>query len=117
MMKHHDFSVGHSGVDEAIDNYLMYGYEPGGFTRSLLSNDLSGAVNGADHWNKENLVTVVQAIQQWMPGCAWGSREIVDAWLKDEDGRRTDYALRQEKLYMLRVIKGNVKKEQPDYPF
>jgi hypothetical protein len=116
MMKHHNFSVGHSGVDDAIDNYLMYGYEPGGFTRALLSNDLSGAVSAADYGNKENLANIVQVIQQWMPGCAWGSREIVNAWLRDDDSRRTTYSTRQEKLYMLKVIKGDDKEIQ-DYPF
>lgn len=116
-MKYHNFDVGHSGVNEAIENYLMYGFEPGGFTKALLANDLSGAVSGADHWNKENLATVVQAIQQWMPGIAWGNYEIVDAWMKDKDGRRTEYAKRQEKLYMLRVIKGNDKKQLPRIPF
>lgn len=112
-----DFSVGHSGVDEAINNYLMYGFQPGGFTRALLANDLSGAVNSADHWNKENLVTVVQAVQMWMPSIAWGNYEIVDDWLNDKDGRRTEYAERQEKLYLLKVIKGNDQKKAPDYPF
>jgi hypothetical protein len=116
-MKYHDFTFNHEGVDRSIDNYLMYGYPPGGFTRALLANDLSGAVNGADHWNKENLATVVQAVQQWMPGIAWGSYEIVDAWIKDKDGRRTEYAKRQEKLYMLKVIKGHDKKDLTGFPF
>ena len=116
-MKYHDFSVGHSGVDQAIDNYLMFGMPPGGFTRALLANDLSGAISSADHWNKENLATVVQAVQQWMPMETWGSYEKVNAWLSDKDGRRTEYSARQEKLYMLKVIKGNDKKDLSLFPF
>jgi len=117
MMKYHDFSVGHSGVDEAIDNYLMFGFEPGSFTKALLANDLFRAAASADHWNKENLATVASAVYMWMPSKTYGSYEIVNDWLADKDGRRTEYAKRQEKLYMLKVIKGDVKKEVPDYPF
>jgi hypothetical protein len=108
-MKYHDFDVGHSGVNQAIDNYLMFGLSPGGFTRALLANDLSGAVGSADHWNQENLVTVVKAVHRWMPSIAWGNYEIVDDWLADKDGRRTVYSARQEKLYILKVIKGDGK--------
>jgi hypothetical protein len=109
-MKYHDFTVGHPGVDDAIDNYLMFGIPPGGFTMALLANDLYSAINSADHQNRENLREVVQSIRMWMPGPAYGSYKIISEWMRDKDGRRTLHATRQEKLYILKVIKGNDKK-------
>ena len=84
--------TGHSTLNEAIFNYLVYGIPPGGFTTSLLENNLYEAICRADHWNKENIVYVVKEVGMNMPLLAWGSPERVRLWLKDEDNRRTEYS-------------------------
>lgn len=91
-MKYLEFTTGNNYLDESLENYLMYGLEPGGFLTSVLANDLRLAVGRADHWNKSNLPEIVDAVTYNVPDLAWGSYLRVKDWCSNKDGRRVAYA-------------------------
>lgn len=66
---------------QAISDYYYHRLPPGGFLTAVLSNDLSGAVMRADHWNKHRLVDIVVWMHSNMPTVCWGSPEAVKDWL------------------------------------
>ena len=100
----------HSGVpdhtQESFENYVMYGYSPGGFLTAALENNFALAAARADHVNKEHLAE----LGRWLmcgsfPGMCWGSPEAVRDWLDDKDNRRTEYATHMEKKRMWETLK------------
>jgi hypothetical protein len=111
-----DFSVGHEYTTESANNYLMYGYLPGGFLGAVLRNDLFKAASCADHQNRPVLSEIALAVYNNFPARSFGSEELIKAWVTDVDGRRTAWATAIEKAYTWRVLKGEavdkVKKEQ-----
>lgn len=118
MIRYTNIRTGNDLLDESLELYLMYGYEPGGFLTSVLANDLFMAVNRADHWNKSNLYHIVHQIQFKVPSHAYGSYEAVRDWCRDKDDRRSKYARYMEKQFTLQSLKGEVKEENKnDYPF
>mgnify|MGYP001049658615 CR=1 FL=1 len=118
MIRYTDIDTGNQWLDESLENYLMYGFEPGGFLTSVLANDLRLAISRADHWNKDNLPRIVNEVVFKMPAFSIGSYAAVKDWCKDKDGRRSAYAAQKEKEYTWRVLKGEVKtKEYDDPPF
>ena len=116
-MKYHpNCTTGNNYLDEALENYLMHGFEPGGFLTSVLANDLRLSVGRADHWNKNNLPSIVDAITYCVPDLAWGSYQRVKDWCNDKNGYRSAYADRKEKEYMWRILKGDVREKVPEDP-
>jgi len=77
-----------------VVDYFEHGLHPGDFLTAILSNDLVGAVNHADHINKERLPEYVQFLYWHVPGrgvgSPWGSRANVETWV------RRGYEMRQE---------------------
>jgi hypothetical protein len=67
---------------ETIDNYVKYGYEPGGFIMAVLTNDLIGAVTKADTFNLAVLKDICLHIYWEIPSNAWGSIEKVENYMK-----------------------------------
>lgn len=118
MIRYTDIDTGNNCLDEALENYLMYGFEPGGFLTSVLANDLYLAAGRADVWNSKNLPHIVNEVLFRMPSHSYGSYQTVKDWCKDRDGQRSTYALQKEKEYTWRVLKGEVRaKELQDPPF
>jgi hypothetical protein len=72
----------YENVQTAIESYYYHKFHPGGFVYALLCNDLVGAVLKADYWNAFEIKQIVLWLVQRMPPAAWGSKEVVDAWLK-----------------------------------
>ena len=89
---YHNWDLRNFHLARTLEHYLMRGYAPGGFTAAVLANDLYGAVGRADHWNKPAIAEIAQAVAITCPVTAYGSYEAVEAWLKDEDSRRSKYA-------------------------
>jgi hypothetical protein len=116
MIRYTDIDTGNNYLDEGLENYLMYGFEPGGFLTSVLANDLYLAVGRADHWNKDRLPHIVNEVLHKMPSISWGSYAAVKDWCKDKDGRRTYYREQKEKEYTWRVLKGEVREKDISYP-
>jgi len=117
MTQYIDFSTGNNWLDEALENYLIYGFEPGGFLTAVLTNNLFLAASRADHHNRERLARIAEAVYHNMPSISFGSPEAVRNWLKDKDARRSEYARRKQKEYTFKVLKGEIGEKVKDYPF
>jgi len=75
---------------EPVFNYLVYGFEPGGFFTSVFANDFAMAMQRSHLANSvEELKYLCGWILNACPTEAWGSYDKVRAWLKmDEKQRR-----------------------------
>jgi hypothetical protein len=71
-------------VIQSISNYYYHKFEPGGFVYHMLCNDFVGAACRADSWNREKLYDYANWLANRMPTGAWGSKEIVDTWLRSD---------------------------------
>jgi hypothetical protein len=71
----------------ALYHYRKDHTETGGFLRSVLENDLAGAVRRADRENLPKLGLVVEFLIDQFPEKAWGSPEKVRAWLDHKEER------------------------------
>ena len=95
-------------TQEAIENYLIYGYQPGGFTTAMLAGDYNRAMHRADTANRQ----MIWAIHSWIinrcPEMAHGSYGNVDYWINNGDGVRTAYSDKIFKEYEWRLLKDEV---------
>lgn len=76
---------------DPIYNYLIHGFSPGSFFRSVLANDFMDAIARSHPANTipalKNLVCFI--VNEMPHGITHGSYEIVDAWTKlSTDERR-----------------------------
>jgi hypothetical protein len=92
---------------EALDNYFLRGWEPGGFVTSILTNELYGAVRSADYANKHVIYEIVQwlTLEPIVPKDSWGHEKLVECWLHDVDNRRTKFVDMMEKLLIWEELK------------
>lgn len=78
----------HEDCRDAIFNYLVYGYSPGGFLTAVLTNDLYRAATVADIENVNRLAHVVRFVVNALPCICYGNDEIMKAWMKRSDQER-----------------------------
>ena len=79
-------SLSHWHVDrefaEPMFNYLVYGFEPGGFFKGWYANDATSIIRS----HPANTVGALKDLMKWMVNCmpdpAWGSHDKVNNWLK-----------------------------------
>ena len=73
---------------EPMFNYLVHGFEPGGFFKGWYANDASSIIRS----HPANTVQALKDLMKWMLNCmpdpAWGSHDNVDNWLKMKDENR-----------------------------
>jgi hypothetical protein len=118
VIRYTDIDTGNNLLDQSLENYLMYGYQPGGFLTAVLANDLRLAVSRGDHWNKTNLHRIVTEVVHKVPAVAQGNYSAVKNWCEDRDQYRIHYREQKEKEYTWRALKGEVnEKEYEDPPF
>lgn len=86
-------------TQDALEDYLIRGYPPGGFLTAILTNDLYRAVASADHANKTNITAITDWVLNYAPERSWGSPDMVQMWLDDEDNRRTKFSEATQKAY------------------
>ena len=72
-----------------IDNYVKFGFRPGGFIQAVLKNNLFSAVARADPVSMNHLKEVVQYIFNAAPSSTHGSHEKVEAHLKKAEAWRS----------------------------
>lgn len=65
---------------EALECWIKEGRMPGDFVRSVVENDLRGAVTRADYINAGRLKDIIDFLNMEAPSPCWGSRENVLAW-------------------------------------
>ena len=68
-------------MEGAVIRYLEKGIPPGSFLTAVICNDLAQAVREGDTENQALLADWVKFFYNEAPGCAWGSREAMDAWV------------------------------------
>jgi hypothetical protein len=90
---------------ETLVNYLTKGWEPGGFVTSMLAMDMERAVYAADVVNGKNIQPIARWIIEYCPRESWGSYDQVEAWCKDINGRRSEFATRVEKNEVWNLLK------------
>jgi len=79
-----DYEI-YDNVRESIENYYYRRLEPGSFVYAMLCNDFVDAVLKADYWNAQQMKDNALWLANRMPPGAWGSKEIVDEWLKGDN--------------------------------
>lgn len=67
-------------MQHSLVAYITTGRPVGDFLTAVLTNDLYGAVNRADHVNVHLLPNYVAFLQSHAPSGCWGSAEDVSAW-------------------------------------
>jgi hypothetical protein len=111
MIYYNDINTGNTYLDEALENYLMHGFEPGGFLNSVLANDLRLALGRADYWNKQNIDLIVDAVARDVPAIAQGSYQHIKDWCEDKDGRRSAHVAHKEKEFTWKALKGDIREK------
>lgn len=74
---------------ESLLNYTNFRIPPGSFMRSVLENDLLGALGRADVWNRRKLFEYCEWLWNYAPPESFGSPEKVDRWLAQGIVRKT----------------------------
>ena len=77
--------------EEALEQYILDGLPPGSFYGALMAGDLYTAAIKSDHWNKALLGPLSQWILHNAPKECYGSYEVVQEWLDDNNGIRTKF--------------------------
>jgi len=83
-----------------VQNYLLYGFEPGGCFTAVLANDFLGAML---HSHPANSVDAFKALARWIVNCApleaYGSYERVQAWRHMDEAERRAVLERHQLIY------------------
>ena len=69
-------------IKASIHNYITWGYPPGDFLESVLTNDLSGAFGHGDSQNVADLREIIQYLNAACPRAARGTAGQVRAWCR-----------------------------------
>jgi hypothetical protein len=85
---------------DPMANYLVYGYEPGGFFTSVLANDFHGAIARS---HPANTIEALKHLGGWildvMPREAHGSYDVVADWVSYSPTERRSILERYELIY------------------
>ena len=66
-----------------LELYVKDHIKPGDFLTAVIQNDLAKATGRADGENMAVLPAYVNYFYNHAPGSCWGSKEKMDAWLKE----------------------------------
>ena len=78
-------------TQEAIENYLLRGWAPGGHLESMFAHDYERAFACADTANRQTIWALWRWIREGAPPLCHGSYKAVGMWRDDVGYRRTDY--------------------------
>jgi len=67
---------------DGLMRYVNQKIQPGNFLYCVLTNDLFGAIQCADTDNLKSLPDLVKYIYNALPFDIYGSKEVVEEWLK-----------------------------------
>ncbi len=77
---------------DPIYNYLVHGFDPGGFFTSVFANNFVGAMGRSHPANTvEALKTVAGWIVNHCPHAAWGNYANVENWIRMDPATRRTY--------------------------
>ena len=84
---------------EPMYNYLVHGFEPGGFFVGWYANDITAIVRS----HPANSVEALKDLTKWMMNCmpheSWGTHEKVTAWMRMEEPQRRKILEECELIY------------------
>lgn len=85
---------------DPIYDYMIHGYEPGGFFSAVLANDFFRAIECS---HPGNTIPALKKLVGWIRstmghGVFWGSIEVVQKWLKMSSKQR------REQLELLNLV-------------
>jgi len=69
-------------MQEGFEGYLLYGWEPGGFLYSVITNDLMGAFAKADSLNSQIVRNYVSFLFNIAPSASCGSEANYNDWVE-----------------------------------
>ena len=92
------------GTQEAIENYLIRGWAPGGYLESMLAHDYERAFATADTANRQTIWALWRWISESAPPLCHGSYHAVTMWRDDVGYRRTDYVRPLEQAEIWRKL-------------
>jgi len=75
-----EYSMIRPHIKKSLVDYAKYNYSTGGFLKSVLENDLAGALGKADRDNRENIYHIVKFVYNELPASCWVSKEKVKKW-------------------------------------
>ena len=78
-------------TQEAIENYLLRGWAPGGHLESMFAHDYERAFACADTANRQTIWALWCWIREGAPPLCHGSYKAVGMWRDDVGYCRTDY--------------------------
>ena len=67
-------------MQSGLSAYILDGCRPGGFLRSVLANDLKGAVGRADTTNSRLLAQYIYFLTNGAPWECWGNPTALKTW-------------------------------------
>jgi len=111
MSKFLDFDAGPYNDDvpdhaqEAIENYLMLGFHPGGFMSAMFAGDLFTAAGSGDQANGPRMQAIAKWIMHSAPHGSWGSYDAIIHWCTDLEGCRTQFQSQKETEYIIKTLK------------
>jgi hypothetical protein len=91
-------------TQEAIENYLLRGWAPGGYLESMLAHDYERAFACADTANRQTIWALQRWISESAPPQCHGSYEAVGMWRDDVGYCRTDYIREIEQAAIWRKL-------------
>ena len=87
-------------TQEAIENYLLRGWAPGGHLEAMFAHDYERAFACADAANRQTIWVLWSWIREYAPRHCHGSYEAINLWRDDVGGHRTDYVKMLEQKTM-----------------
>ena len=92
-------------VQEALSNYFLNGWQPGGFLLAMLAMDMQRAIVTADTASRQVMWAIGQWIMHNAPEGSWGYYETIEMWCDDVAGRRSRFSEEMHKKHMWDVLK------------
>lgn len=91
-------------TQQAIEDYLVKGWSPGGFLEAMLSGDLFMAASNADFQNGPAMQVIALWLLHNAPEASRGNREQVKRWLSDYGGARSNYHKIVTQAYIMKTL-------------
>jgi len=90
MTREHNETWGYltDNCKSAMFNYLLHGWEPGGFLTAVLTNDLYRAALVCDFENAKNLTFVARWVYHSLPRICYGDQARMNEWCSLSDRER-----------------------------
>uniref|UniRef100_A0A6M3K816 Uncharacterized protein n=1 Tax=viral metagenome TaxID=1070528 RepID=A0A6M3K816_9ZZZZ len=82
---------------ESVLNYIEHGIPVGDFLTAIICNNLKESYLCADENNLLNIPAYVNFFYNHAPSTCWGSKEKMDAWIKQKQEERNEELANSEK--------------------